>query len=466
MRRRVHESRASTASSALSHPDLRTSSANVALPTLAEAFDASFQQVQWVVLACLLATTTSIVGVGRLGDLTGRRRLLMGGIFLFTAASGLCGIASELWLLLVARAVQGLGAAVMMALTLAFVGDLVPKARIGSAMGLLGTMSAAGTALGPSLGGILIAGFGWRGVFFVNVPPGIVALVLAYRWLPVDPRRTTAVPTRFDVPGTLLLALTLAAWALAMTIGHGRFGPVNLALLGAAVLGAGLFVRAEARPSPLVRLSELRDPVPGAGLATSALVSTVMMAMLVVGPFYLERALGLDPALVGIVLSVGPGIALLTGVPAGRSVDRFGTQRTTVVGLGGMGGGCVALCLAPTATGIAGFVVPVALLTAGYALVQAANNTAVLTDLSPDRRGVVSGLLVLSRYLGLVTGVAAMGAVFAFASGTSDVATAPPEAVAVGMRVTMAAAAGLVGVALVIARSRRSDTVSVPLVRG
>src|SRR5215203_6467239 len=165
---------------------LGTSIANVGLPALAQAFTASFQQVQWIVRAYLLAITTLIVSVGRLGDLTGRRRLLLAGIFLFTVASVLCGFAPTLWLLIAARAAQGLGAAVMMALTLAFVGETVPKAKTGSAMGLLGTMSAIGTALGPSLGGVLIAGFGWRAIFLVNVPLGILTFVLTYRHLPVD----------------------------------------------------------------------------------------------------------------------------------------------------------------------------------------------------------------------------------------------------------------------------------------
>src|SRR5690349_589794 len=147
---------------------LGTSIANVGLPALAQVFDASFPAVQWVVLAYLLATTTLIVSVGRLGDLTGRRRLLLGGILLFTVASILCGVVPALWALTAARALQGLGAAVLMALTMAFVGATVPAARIGSAMGLLGTMSAIGTALGPSLGGVLISVLGWRSIFIVS----------------------------------------------------------------------------------------------------------------------------------------------------------------------------------------------------------------------------------------------------------------------------------------------------------
>ncbi|MEO8523766.1 MAG: MFS transporter [Caldimonas sp.] len=433
-------------------PSLGTSIANVALPTLAGAFAASFQQVQWVVLAYLLATTALIVSVGRLGDIAGRRRLLMSGIFLFSAASALCGVASGLWLLIAARAAQGLGAAVMMALAMAFVGEAVPKSRTGSAMGLLGTMSAVGTALGPTLGGVLIASFGWPAIFFVNVPIGVLALALAHRHLPADRRAPKMDSTRFDHPGTLLLASTLAAYALAMTTGHGSFGWVNATLLVAAALGAWLFVRTEARAaSPLIRLTMFRDPLLSASLTMSALVSTVMMATLVVGPFYLARALGLAPALVGVVMSAGPVIAALTGVPAGRGVDRFGAHRMSVGGLVGMVLGCSALCLAPATSGIAGYVIPSVVLTASYALFQAANNTAVMTDVSTGQRGVISAMLNLARNLGLITGASVMGAVFALASRAADFTTARPESVAVGMRVTFGVAAALVVVALVIA---------------
>ncbi|MFE2147646.1 MFS transporter, partial [Streptomyces sp. NPDC059456] len=303
---------------------LGTSTANVGLPTLAHAFGATFQQVQWVVLAYLLAITTLIVSVGRLGDMVGRRRLLLSGISLFTAASVLCGLAPTLWLLIAARAAQGLGAAAMMALTMAFVGDTVAKERTGSAMGLLGTMSSVGTALGPSLGGLLIAGPGWRAVFLVNVPLGVLAFVLAARHLPADRRDGRTGRGGFDHVGTLLLALTLGAYALAMTAGHGRPGPLNLALLAAAALGVGLFVRAEVRAaSPLIRPAVFRDPLLSAGLGMSALVSTVMMTTLVVGPFHLSRGLGGGACAVGGVGSgAGGGDAARGGGGGRRPVTR------------------------------------------------------------------------------------------------------------------------------------------------
>jgi EmrB/QacA subfamily drug resistance transporter len=435
---------------------LGTSIANVGLPTLAVAFDATFQEVQWVVLAYLLAITTLIVSVGRLGDLTGRRRLLLGGILLFTAASSLCALAPALWLLIAARAVQGLGAAIMLALTMAFVGETVPKAKTGSAMGLLGTMSAIGTALGPSLGGVLIAGLGWRAIFLVNVPLGIVAFLLAYRYLPADRRTPKADRAGFDNVGTLLLASTLAAYALAMTMGRGGFGPLNATLLVAAVFGIGLFLLAQRRAaSPLIRLEILRDRKLGASLAMSALVSTVLMATLVVGPFYLSRALGLGAAPVGLVLSVGPIAAALTGVPAGRLADRFGARRMTIAGLTGIALGALMLTAIPTTAGIPGYVAPIVVITVGYAVFQTANNTAVMTDIRPDQRGVVSGLLNLSRNLGLITGASVMGAVFALAASTTDITAAAPEAVATAMRITFAVAALLIVIALATAVTAR-----------
>ncbi|MEO8158264.1 MAG: MFS transporter [Betaproteobacteria bacterium] len=436
---------------------LGTSIANVGLPTLAQAFGASFQSVQWVVLAYLLAITTLIVSVGRLGDIAGRRRLLLAGILLFTAASVLCGVAPTLRLLIAARAAQGLGAAVMMALAMAFIGETVPKERTGSAMGLLGSMSAIGTALGPSLGGLLIAGFGWPALFLVNVPLGIVAAFLAYRHLPIDAPRQHAEKTGFDIKGTLLLALTLAAYALAMTMGRGGFGAVNLALLLAAALGAGLFVLVETRTaSPLVRLAMFRNPLLSAGFAMSALVTTVVMATLVVGPFYLSGALALDAAQIGLVMSCGPAVAALTGVPAGRAVDRFGAFRMSIVGLAGMAAGCILLPMLATAFGVPGYIAPLAIVTAGYALFQAANNTAVMTGVQPDQRGVIAGMLNLSRNLGLITGASVMGTVFALGSATASVVTAPPEAIAAGMRLTFAVAAALVITAIAIAVGSRS----------
>lgn len=451
----VHGALAALSLSALLS-SLGISIANVGLPAMALAFGASFHAVQWIVLAYLLSMTALVISAGRLGDISGRKRLLLIGLAIFAVASFLCGFANTLWQLLAARAIQGIGAAVMMALTLAFVGESVPHARIGSAMGLLGTMSAIGTALGPSLGGIFIDAMSWRALFLLNVPLGVAAFMLARRFLPADRRAPQSSRVAFDVIGTVILAITLTSYAMTVTM-RGAF---RIWLAVTTVLGFGMFILVGSRvSSPMVRLSMLRERALRTGLLTSALVATVMMSTLVVGPFFLSHGLGLDASAVGVVLSVGPIVTAFIGIPAGRFADQFGAQRTTVAGLIGMAAGSLLLSILPVTSGIVGYIGCIAVLTAGYGLFQTANNTAVMSGVVLAQRGVTSGMLTLSRNLGLITGASAMGALFAFASSSTDITVASVTAIATGMHATFAVAAVLIVCAIGIAMGSVITTV-------
>lgn len=432
-------------------PSLATSIANVGLPELVEAFGAPFEAVQWVVVAYLLAMTALVVSAGRLGDIIGRRRLMLAGLALFTAASLGCAVAPSLAGLIVGRSLQGAGAAVVMALTMALVGEVTPKARTGAAMGLLGTTSAIGTTLGPAFGGVLIAAFGWRSMFLINVPLGMIALILAIFTLPKDRRGKASGNRAFDTGGAILLAGALTAYALALTAKREGVGAYNLALLCVAGAAAALFVVVQGRiATPLLQLTIFRYRGLGASLGTNGLISTVMMSTLVVGPFYLSGALGLTTAAVGVAMAAGPFIAALAGVFAGALVDRVGASRMVVVGLAGMGFGLVVL-IACLALGIAGYIAGIVVVTAHYALFQAANNTAIMAAAPADQRGAVSGLLGLSRNLGLITGASAMGAVFAFGAGPGPLSTATNDAVADGARLTFMVAIVLVAVSIGLA---------------
>ena len=385
-------------------PSLATSSASVALPSLASAFHASFNSVQWVLLAYLLATTALVVSAGRAGDALGRKRTLLAGMALFTAASAACGLAPTLPALIAARAVQGAGAAIVTALAMAFVADAMPKSRVGGGMGVLGAMTAAGTALGPSLGGFFIATVGWRWIFLANVPAGLAALWLAYMHLPRGMPQA-AKPHAGPAPGRPVL---------------------------------------------------LRDATVASGLAMNAIVSTLVMSTLVVGPFYLSLALQLDAARVGLVMSIGPAVVALTGMPAGRLADRFGAPRTMVVGLACTTAACFALFALPVASNLAGYISAIVVLTLGYSLFTTANNTAVMSGVDPARRGAAYGMLGLSRNAGLIAGASIMGVLFAAACGSDDLASAAPGAVAHGMRVTfgIGATLGMVAIAIALARLR------------
>lgn len=380
---------------------LGTSIANITLPELAAAFPAPFAQVQAVVVAYLAALTLSVVSAGRLADRYGAKNILLAGLALFASASLFCALAPDLWLLIAARALQGIGAAFLMTLAMTLMRQTASAARIGRAMGLLGTVSALGTALGPTLGGLLIPLAGWRAVFWVLVPLAVLALVLALSLLPNGSQRKSAQTSRL--------------WSV-----------MNRELL----------------PNLLINL----------------LVAAVMMTTLVVGPFYLGAALGLTATQVGLVMSVGPLISIVSGVPSGHLVDAWGSRRVLVMGLLLLAAGSGLLALLPNAIGIAGYVLAIIVLTPGYQLFQAANNTAALAQTPSQQQGTVSGLLGLSRNLGLIVGASAMGAVFAAAVGTDAFALAPASAIAAGMRQTFLLAGMLMLAALAItSRQQAAD---------
>jgi MFS family permease len=379
---------------------LGTSIANIALPTLATAFDAPFATVQGVVVAYLATLAAAVVVVGRLGDRYGLRRVHLIGLVLTLIGALAGGLAPTLPGLIAARALQGLGAACLMTLAMALMRASAGPERTGRAMGLLGTMSALGTALGPALGGLLLPLTGWRGLFLVQVPVVAVTLALAYVALPPD--RATA---------------------------RAALGP-RLGLPDRRLVG---------------------------DLAVNLLVAAVMMTTLVVGPFYLGLGLGLGATFVGLVMTVGPVVSIVSGVPSGRLVDRFGATRVVRVGLALLATGSALFAMLPERFGVAGYVAALLVLTPGYQLFQAANNTAALADVAPERRGVVSGWLNLSRNLGLIAGASAMGALFAFGTGTAEPQTASAAAIGAGLRLTFATATGLMlaALALAVTRARR-----------
>lgn len=370
---------------------LGTSIANIALPALAAAFSAPFVAVQAVVVAYLAGLTLCVVVAGRLGDRYGLKPMLVAGLVLFALAALLCAIAPDLRVLTGARGLQGAGAGFLMTLSLAKMRETAGPARVGRAMGLLGTASALGTALGPSLGGLLIPLAGWRGLFWIQLPLALLTLALARATLADDAGRGTMPPS-------------------------GR------------------------RP---VLTGEL-----AAGLVVNFLVAAVMMTTLVVGPFYLGLGLGLREVVLGAVLAIGPVISILSGVPSGRLVDALGGGAMRTAGLVCLAAGAALLAILPARIGVAGYGLAIAVLTPGYQLFQAANNMAALVDVPADRRGTVSGLLVLSRNLGLIAGASVMGAVFAFGVGTQEPGDAAPAAIAAGMRLTFGAATMLMIVAL------------------
>lgn len=374
---------------------LGTSIANIALPALGGAFAAPLDQVRWVVVAYLAGLTVTTAVAGRLGDRLGLRRMHLAGLALFAGASLLCGLAPNLPLLVASRIAQGAGAAFMMILSMALARETADDAHVGRAMGLLGTVSALGTALGPSLGGVLLATVGWRAIFVAQIPLALLALALVWVSIPPEAGRP---------------AVSASA-------------PMNASAL---------------LPNLIVNL----------------LVAAVMMTTLVVGPFYLGVGLGLPEPAVGLVMSVGPLISILSGVPSGRAVDAAGAPRVLAAGLILLVAGAMLLAALPGLLGVTGYLLAIVVLTPGYQLFQAANNTAAMAGVPREQRGAAAGYLGLSRNLGLIVGASAMSSVFAFGVGSPDILHASPDAIASGQLITFAVASGLMLVALAIGLRR------------
>lgn len=431
---------------------LGISVASVLLPSLARGFAASVSDVQWVVLAYLMSVTVAIVSAGRLGDLFGHRRVLMAGLAVFIAASVLCAVAPGLTPLIVGRAAQGLGGAILIALPMSLARDLVPAERLGTAMGLLGTTTAVGTALGPSLGGALLAWGDWRMAFWLLAVFASATLALTAKAIERDSMPRNVSLKELDLLGTLLLAIALATYAFA-TSGGARSVPVPPpALMSGAVIAIALFVIVETRAmAPLVPMILLRDRAAGLGFAMNLAIGTVMMSTLVVGPFFLAFSLGLSEAHVGLVLAVGPAVAALSGVPAGRLTDRLGANRVMVIGLAQTVLGLLCLAILPRYFGVGGYVAALIALTPAFQMFLAANNTTVMAGASAEQRGRLSGLLGLSRNLGLMTGASAMSTLFVAFLGTGEAAQAPGADVARAFSMTFGAAALLALITLGLA---------------
>lgn len=425
---------------------LDTSIVNIALPTLVQVFGTSFATIQWVVLSYLLVITALVLGAARLGDMFGKKKLYLGGLVVFTISSLLCGLAPGVGWLIGFRALQGFGAVMISALGAAIVTEVFPSSERGRALGIIGAVVSLGVALGPSVGGVLISIAGWRSIFLVNLPIGIFALFVVMRNVPASPG--TNRNQRFDFWGAILLSIVLTLFAIGMTYGQdfGFLKPITLALLGTAVIGLVLFVRLEARMvQPMLDLQLFQNLQFSLSLVAGVLVFIVISGSIFILPFFLELVLHYPTQHVGLLLAVSPILGGIVAPISGNLSDRFGTRKISLLGLGFMFVGCLAISTLNASTTDLDYMIRVAPFGVGLGLFQSPNNSAILGSAPRDRLGIASGLLALSRTLGQTTGVPVLGSFFTFLtlmrSNVTSVTGAPPEALVVGLRGTFEIAA-------------------------
>jgi EmrB/QacA subfamily drug resistance transporter len=437
---------------------LDTSIVNIALPTLVQVFHTSFATIQWVVLSYLLVITALVLGAARLGDMLGKKRLYLGGLILFTISSFLCGLAPGVGWLIGFRALQGLGALMISALGAAIVTEVFPSSERGRALGIIGAVVSLGIALGPTVGGVLIGLSGWRTIFLVNVPIGIFASFVVVRTVPSS--TTSSGQQRFDWLGAIVMTLTLIAFAVGMTNGQdqGFNSPTTLGLLAIAALGLSSFVWIEARiRQPMLDLGLFRNLQFSLSLLTGVLVFIVIAGTIFIIPFFLELVLHYPTQHVGLLLAVSPVLGGIVAPISGNLSDRFGTRIISLIGLVLMMVGCLAISTFNAEMSDLGYIVRVAPFGIGLGMFQSPNNSAILGEVPPERLGIASGLLSLSRTLGQTTGVPLLGAIFALLtlmqSSTTSVTNAPADALVFGVQGTFRLAALVMLAAALISSS-------------
>jgi EmrB/QacA subfamily drug resistance transporter len=392
-----------------------------ALPVIRTNLHASIASVEWVVLVYVLVLAGAVAAVGKIADRVGRKLLYTYGFAIFVAGSAACALAPSLGLLVLGRLVQAVGAVMLQANSYALIRDVLPASRLGTGLGIQGAAQAVGLSVGPALGGALTALGGWRLIFLVNVPIGLVGLVLGWFLLP----RSTHLDreSRIDPSGTLLLAAIPSALLAALSFAAQPGLPVWVepGLVGlAAVLVIAAMARQRRAPGSVIDAALVRVPAFVAGVSAALLSYVVLFGCLVAVPFFLEKSLHVGPAAAGLELSALP-VALALVAPLGGAIrDRIGPRVPTAVGMLLTAGGMGLLAVSATRTDLT--VAALAIVGAGMGLFVAANNAATMFAAPEQRAGAAGGLLNMARGLGTALGVALTSLVFASGRGITSVA--------------------------------------------
>jgi len=387
---------------------------NVALPSIQRSFDASLSSLEWTINAYSLAFAVFLVTGGRLGDIFGRRKVFLIGVVVFAAASATIGFApSEGWLV-ASRAVQGLGAALMMPGTLSIITNTFPPAERGRAIGTWAGVSALALAIGPVVGGFLVENVSWQSIFFLNVPVAIGAVVVTL--FATHESRDETAPPNVDIPGVAAITVGLSALVLALVEANSwGWGSARIAaLFVTAAIGLTAFVVIELRSKyPMVDFKFFRSRSFLGANIVAFIVSFAMLAMFFFIALYMQNIKGYSPLEAGVRFLPSTLVIMVAGPISGRLTDRIGPRPLITTGLLLVAGSLFwqgHLAVDTPYGFIAGAFV---LMGFGMGLVMSPMSTAAMNSVDPSKAGVASGTLSMSRMVGGSFGVAAMGALIA-----------------------------------------------------
>jgi EmrB/QacA subfamily drug resistance transporter len=412
---------------------------NTVLPLLRTELHTSVAGIEWVMTVYLLVVSGLLLGFGRAGDLYGQKRVYLLGFVIFVIGSALCGQAPSAHALIALRGLQAIGAAMLFSSSPAILTKAFPASERGRALGMQGTMTYLGLTVGPALGGWLAHAFGWRWVFYINVPVGIVAITLA--WKVVSEDRPAGARERFDAPGAALFLAGLVSLLVALNQGHdwGWTSPLTLGLALLALVLLALFIQVERRSaSPMLDLSLFRSRLFSASALSAFLNYLCVYSVVFVIPFLLIQGRGLNTQQAGVLLTAQPLVMAIVTPLSGTLSDRLGTRGPATIGMAILTVGLLFLSWTVAGSSLGMIAGALAVVGLGVGIFVSPNNSALMGAAPRGRQGIAAGVLATARNVGMVCGIGLAGAIL-----TTLLTGGGPNALVHGVQGALYAAAGI-----------------------
>lgn len=392
---------------------LDTSVVNTILPIVNSHFNSDIATVEWVVITYLLLVSSLLPSFGRLGDIYGHKPVYIVGFIAFIVSSLFCAMASSIYTLIAARAVQAIGAAMLSSNSPAILTKSFPSRQRGQALGLQATMTYAGLITGPSLGGWLAELISWRAVFYINLPVGLIAMLLSIIAIPKDVKKEKR--EQFDIPGAIFFMGGLVSLLLALNQGadYGWGSPIILLLLAFSIILIFIFISVEKRQSkPMLDLSLFRHRIFSTSVISAILNYICVYCVLFLMPFYLIQGRGLSSSQSGLILSAQPLAMAIIAPISGTISDKIGARIPGVIGMGLLSIGLFMLSRLYLQTPMTYIVFSLLTTGLGIGIFISPNNSALMGAAPFNRQGIAAGILATSRNVGMVLGIGFSGAIF------------------------------------------------------
>jgi EmrB/QacA subfamily drug resistance transporter len=384
---------------------LDSSIVNVALPKMAEKLSVNTEAIAWIVSSYLIVIAGTILIFGRLGDIIGKTRIFIFGIIIFTFGSLLCGISNSFVFLIIARAIQAIGAAGTMATNQGLITQVFPANERGKALGISGTFVALGSMAGPPIGGFIVASLSWKYIFLINVPIGIFVFFLSLKILPKSVKSSNE---KLDTKGAILFAVSIAALFGSLIMGE-DYGYSNSFIITGfivSVLSFIIFIIVEKRTEvPLLQLKLFHNKLFSLSIFCAFIAFVALSSSTIIQPFYLQSTMKFSPAFTGMIMMVYPLIMAVVAPFSGHLSDKIGSEFLTFVGLLLNSIGLYLMSTLNEFSSLYLLIIYVIIMSIGNGLFQSPNTSLIMSNAPRNMLGISGSVNALIRNLGMITGI-------------------------------------------------------------